>query len=127
MMQKKKLVGLFILIAIGVILLMSCTTNRYGTVVAKEGDIEPGRRATQAQDAGEMLGDATISAAIRVKFSHDKMVSHSDIDVDTTDGHVTLSGAVAHRTEADRAMRLGRSVDGVKTVQSNLIVRSETK
>jgi hyperosmotically inducible protein len=127
-MMKKKRVGLLILVAAAVLLLISCAANRYEGVVTKEGNIEPGRKvAHHAQDADEIVGDATISSAIRAKFSKDKTVSKSDINVDTTAGHVTLSGVVAGRAQADQAMRLGRSVEGVKTVRSNLVVRSESK
>jgi hyperosmotically inducible protein len=127
-MQNKMQVGLFALVGIAVLLITGCTANRYGSGIVKEGDIEQRSRATaHSQNATERLADATISSAIRAKFSQDEMVSHSDINVDTLDGHVTLSGAVAGQVEADRAVRLGRSVDGVKSVHWSVVARTESK
>ena len=57
-----------------------------------------------------------------MKFANDELVSASDIDVDTNKGHVTLTGTVNSKAEADRALQIGRSVDGVKTVHSNLTI-----
>jgi hyperosmotically inducible protein len=66
--------------------------------------------------------DGSITAAVKMKFANDEVVKASSIDVDTKDGYVTLNGTVASQTEADRAVTLARTVDGVKEVRSNLIV-----
>ncbi len=42
---------------------------------------------------GEKTSDATITAAVKMKFASDKAVDALKIDVDTKDGHVTLTGA----------------------------------
>jgi hypothetical protein len=76
-MQNKMQVGLFALVGIAVLLITGCTANRYGSGIVKEGDIEQRSRATaHSQNATERLADATISSAIRAKFSQDEMVSH---------------------------------------------------
>ena len=44
------------------------------------------------------------------------------IDVDTSNGVVTLTGNVSSRAEADRAVMMARSTEGVARVINNLRV-----
>jgi hyperosmotically inducible periplasmic protein len=74
--------------------------------------------------AGTAIEDTTITAEVKLKFAKDDVVKGSSIDVDTDSGIVTLSGIVATKAEADRAIVLARSVGGVKGVHSKLIVQS---
>ncbi len=55
----------------------------------------------------------------------DKLVFASNNNVDTVDGHVTLNGIAADHVEINRAVELGLSVDGVKSVHSNLVIPSK--
>jgi len=71
-------------------------------------------------DAGS---DAAITAQIKWKLSKDKLVQASDINVDTKDKHVTLSGTVNSKQELQRAIQLARSVDEVVAVHSDLHIR----
>jgi hyperosmotically inducible protein len=75
-----------------------------------------------AEDVGETVEDGSITAAIKMKFANDEVVSASNIDVDTSNGVVTLNGTVDSQLEADRAVELAKAVDGVKNVRSNLII-----
>lgn len=71
-------------------------------------------RATQAVD------DATLTAKIKSKMALDDVVSASDIDVDTVDGVVTLTGVVRSEQERERATQLARETLGVRTVNERL-------
>lgn len=82
--------------------------------------LQVGSEAQQSSDQ-----DASITSAIRLKFASDEVVSAANIHVDTSGRSVRLVGVVASQIIADRAVQLGRSVDGVKTVRSQLIVRTE--
>jgi len=75
-----------------------------------------------AEEVGEEVQDGSITAAIKMKFANDEVVSASNIDIDTNNGVVTLNGTVANQTEANRAVELAQAVDGVKNVRSNLII-----
>jgi hyperosmotically inducible periplasmic protein len=108
-----------------VFLSTGCATAHNRGVAIKEGAIEPGQQfGNNAEDIGLRLQDASISSAIKLKFANDELISASDINVDTTNGFVTLRGTVGSKAKADRAMKLGRSTDGVKSVHSHLFVRS---
>lgn len=75
------------------------------------------------QKASRTVEDAGITTEINLKFAKDDLVKALSIDVDTTDGFVTLKGTVASQAEADRAVQLSREVEGVKQVRSKLIVQ----
>jgi hyperosmotically inducible periplasmic protein len=66
--------------------------------------------------------DPAITAAVKGKLLGDPLVSGLRIDVDTTDGVVTLTGRVRSQAERDQAMRLVRDTNGVKSVDDNLTV-----
>ena len=91
----------------------------------KNSATEAGQQVGEkAGGVGEKIEDAGISLAIQMKFANDKFVSVLNINVGTVDGHVTLNGIAASQTEISRAVKLGQSVDGVKSVHSNLVIPS---
>ena len=125
-MNKKKVFFGFLLLIVGLTGFISagCTTTKNAGVAVKEGGTEAGQEVAHgAKQVGEKIEDASITSAIKMKFANDELVSASKINVDTKDGYVTLTGTVASEAEATRALELGRSVDGVKSVHSNLTVR----
>jgi len=69
---------------------------------------------------GEAISDAGITSAVKTKLIADTVVSGLNIDVDTKDGVVTLTGTAASRAEADRAMSIARDTSGVKHVMNKL-------
>ena len=81
----------------------------------------------QAERAGSVLADAAsdarISATIKAKLVADDELSAWSIDVNTTDGLVTLSGTVASESQVAQAVRLALQVDGVRKVVSTLQVK----
>jgi hyperosmotically inducible periplasmic protein len=74
--------------------------------------------------AGEKLGDATVSTRVKAVLSADKQLGDSKIDVDTRNGVVTLSGAVANNEARDHALELARNVKGVNSVNDQLAVKA---
>ena len=122
----KKMVFIFILLALAVLISVGCTAKRNTAVAMNEGAIERYQwDVDTSKNADSRTDDANISSAIMVKFAKDDLLSSSRINVDTTNGSVTLNGKVSTQLIADRAMELGRSVEGVKRVRSNLIVENQ--
>ena len=74
---------------------------------------------------GTVIDDATITAAVKLKFAKDDLVRAYKIDVDTKDGMVTLTGTVKSEAEAKRAIALAESEEGVKRVSSVLQVKPD--
>jgi osmotically-inducible protein OsmY len=74
------------------------------------------------QSAGQQIDDAAITAAVKAKLAGDPDTAAINIDVDTNDAVVTLSGKVATSAERSEAERLARETDGVARVINNLTV-----
>ncbi len=80
-----------------------------------------------AQKAGQALADVTadarVTAAIKAKLFRDPDLSGWNISVATTDGVVTLSGAVSSPEQVGKAMLLALQTDGARQVISTLQVK----
>jgi hyperosmotically inducible protein len=96
-----------------------------GTETAKE-KLEQSADATQQKldQAGGMVADAAIAAKIKAKLLRDPGLKAGQINVDTHDGVVVLTGTVNTPEEVIRAVQLAQSVDSVKSVENRLSVRN---
>ncbi|MBI4775265.1 MAG: BON domain-containing protein [Deltaproteobacteria bacterium] len=72
---------------------------------------------------GGQVDDAVITAKINEKYFKDPDMKIFNIDVDTNDGRVTLTGVVASEERKQKAETLARSVEGVKSVSNELQVK----
>jgi hypothetical protein len=98
------------------------------------GDVDTDEVRKDVKDAGrqvmdktrEVVSDVTITASIKSKFAASPEVSALSIDVDTTDGRVTLSGKVNSAEEVNRAVEIASTVEGVRQVISTLLIDSGT-
>lgn len=81
---------------------------------------------TPAEEAGEAVSDAWITAKVKADLVATSGVPGSDIGVDTSDGVVTLTGSVATQAEADKAVSVASLIKGVKRVDSQIAVGDST-
>jgi hyperosmotically inducible protein len=70
--------------------------------------------------AEKALDDATLTTKVKTALLADSQVKGTQINVDSNNGIVTLSGSVATKSEKMRAEQLAQNVDGVKAVTNNL-------
>ena len=73
-----------------------------------------------ADKTGEALTDAAITSAVKTKFLAEPGVSGLNINVDTNNHVVTLTGMVKSKAEADKAMMIARETKGVRRVVNHL-------
>jgi osmotically-inducible protein OsmY len=73
--------------------------------------------------AGEYVDDSVITAKIKTKFVESKAVEASAIEVETLKGTVQLSGFAKSADEKATAEKLAKSVEGVKSVKNDVIVK----
>lgn len=71
--------------------------------------------------------DTAITAKIKGIYIREKLFSEKDIsmtgvNVETISGVVYLTGSVKTQAEVDNAIKLAKSIDGVKKVESKLNV-----
>ena len=75
-----------------------------------------------AKKTATVLTDAEITTAVKTKLLADKLVSGLNINVDTSNGVVTLTGPVHSTAERKQAVKLASHTSGVKHVISKLTV-----
>ena len=86
---------------------------------------QPSPKATAEQQERKgtaVLTDPWITMKIHSQFVPEDALEDSDIDVDTTNGVVTLSGTVATATGRARAVAIAKATDGVKSVNDKLTI-----
>jgi hyperosmotically inducible protein len=77
----------------------------------------------QAEYAGDKIDDATITAKVKTALIGEPGLKALQINVDTANGVVTLSGTVDSPTSVDRVTRVVMAVQGVKLVDNRLTVK----
>jgi len=90
------------------------------------------RRATSLLGIAALVGtmvacsqtDPGVTTAVKAKLAADDTVKAYKIDVDTKDGVVTLSGTVDNAEMKSRAVQIAQGVQGVKSVNDNLSVKT---
>ena len=77
------------------------------------------------RDFGQWVDDATTTAAVKSKLVADDATKGLEIDVDTRDDVVTLSGRVQTQQESQMAANLAMETGDVASVRNNLVVDPE--
>ena len=79
--------------------------------------------STARRSPKDFVSDSIITTKIKVKLAEEKLANAVQIKVDTDNkGVVTLSGTAKTQEEADMAVSIARSVQGVATVENNIQV-----
>jgi hyperosmotically inducible protein len=72
--------------------------------------------------AGQTIDDAGITAKVKAALLAEQGVDGMRINVDTSQGNVTLTGKVPDQTQVERATQVARGIEGVKGVENRLTV-----
>ena len=84
---------------------------------------EAGKALKQVgETTGQVIEDAAITAKVKAALLAEKNVRSPEVDVETFQGKVVLNGRVPDRAQADLALKVARSVEGVKAVESRIAV-----
>ena len=75
------------------------------------------------ESAGEYVDDSVITTKVKSLLAQDDFLKSFQIGVETYQGVVQLSGFVNTQKAVDKAVEIVRSVNGVKSVKNNLIVK----
>ncbi len=80
--------------------------------------------APRQASLGENIDDSVITTKIKAKFVEDSTVSALRISVETFKGTVQLRGFANSTAEIQRAAQIARTVEGVKAVKNDIILKS---
>jgi hyperosmotically inducible periplasmic protein len=97
--------------------------NRAGDALQRGADKVGNQIQTQVVPAAkEALSNASITARVKSRLAQDPAINALYVSVDTSDGHVTLSGKVALPEQKAEAEKVARQTDGVKDVVNQIQV-----
>ena len=75
------------------------------------------------QSSGEYIDDSVITAKVKTLLANDDFLKSFQISVESRNGIVQLGGFVDSQKAVDMAGQITRSVDGLKSVRNDLIVK----
>jgi osmotically-inducible protein OsmY len=75
------------------------------------------------ESTGEFVDDSVITTKIKSLLAADDFLKSFQINVETFKGVVQLSGFVNTQKAMDKAVQIAGSVQGVKSVRNDLIVK----
>jgi hyperosmotically inducible protein len=76
-----------------------------------------------SESTGQYIDDSTITTKVKAKLAEDDLLKSFSINVETYKSVVQLSGFVNSQQTVDKAGRIASSVEGVKSVRNNLVVK----
>ena len=80
--------------------------------------------STRTQEStGEYVDDSVITTKVKSLLAADDFLKSFQISVETFKGVVQLSGFVNSQQAVNRAAEIVRTVQGVKSIKNNLIVK----
>jgi hyperosmotically inducible protein len=99
------------------------TTGQTTAERAKQAGKEISQKTAEAaKTAQEALGDGALTTKIKAKMALDDTVKALDLNVDTANGVVTVTGKVRTRAERERALALARETNGVRQVVDHITI-----
>ena len=87
--------------------------------------------AADDQSSGETIGektdDAVITSKVKMELMGNRGTSAMRTEVDTSNGVVTLSGMAKNTAEKELATQIAKKVKGVKKVNNQMTIETESK
>lgn len=74
-------------------------------------------------EAGKAIDDATVTTKVKSALITAPDLKAGDIDVETTNGVVTLQGTADSAENRQKAAQVASNIEGVKAVKNQIVVR----
>jgi hyperosmotically inducible protein len=95
-------------------------------VVGAKSSQAPQSVSGEVSKVGNRIASGWITTKIQAQYFADPTVKGHEIDVDTVNGVVALSGTVDSEAARERAVALAKQTEGVKDVEDHLMVQAAT-
>jgi hyperosmotically inducible protein len=82
-----------------------------------------GASTASGSSAGSAIDDSIITTKVKTALLADADIKGTDINVETQQGEVMLSGFVNNKAQTDKAVKVARAVEGVKKVTDKTAVK----
>lgn len=75
------------------------------------------------QSTGQYIDDAAVTAKVKTALIRDEIVKAMQVEVETYEGTVQLSGFVDSLAQKERAEQVASTIAGVTAVRNNIVVK----
>lgn len=75
------------------------------------------------ESTGGYIDDTVITTKVKSALLADKSIRSTEIGVETFKGRVQLSGFVSSQADANRAVQVTRTVQGVRVVENDMQIK----
>lgn len=124
----KPMMAIITALASSLLLVGGCGQQGTNSTVGQKMDRAADKVADTTSNASSKVAmaadDTAITAKVKAALIAEPGLKSTDINVDTKEATVTLSGTVASNEMRDRAKQIASSTSGVKNVVDNLVVKS---
>ena len=96
------------------------------TLAACSNSDNSGTSQAPASSVGNMIDDTVLTTRVRSALMANPQINSYDFKVETLKGEVMLSGFVNSQAELNLATTLVQAVDGVKSIENNVKLKSGT-
>jgi hyperosmotically inducible periplasmic protein len=100
---------------------MSVTTAAFAATTAQNSLLNPADTTVSSPMSDS---DTALVTNVQNKISQNEVLKQYNFVIESREGVITLNGTVDTQNQADAAVDAAKSVDGVKDVKSNIIVKS---
>ncbi len=90
-----------------------------GAAVSQDASQGGGDRAVSGRDSARSMDDTWIATRVKTELLASRGVSGLALNVETTNGVVSLTGELGSQSELDKAVQVARGVDGVVRVDTS--------
>jgi len=90
-------------------------------------DYTPAKNDANERSYGQVIDDASITAAVKSKLLWGKNTKGFSTNVDTLSGRVSLHGTVEDGASKELAGRIAKNTHGVRSVDNQLLVKKDSK
>jgi hyperosmotically inducible periplasmic protein len=95
------------------------------TLVGCSKPVDSGAAPVARTTVGTDIDDSVITSRVKSALLADPDIKSFDFKVETRKGEVMLSGFVESQAQVDKATAATRAVEGVKSVQNNVLVKDK--
>lgn len=107
---------------IGALSIAGCGKSGEKTATPAPAPVAPAAKTTVGTD----IDDGTVTTKVKSALLADADVKSFDIKVETRKGEVQLSGFVDNQVQMDRAIAVAKGVEGVKSVDNKMSLKTDT-
>ena len=100
--------------------------DKDGNGALDEAEYVNGRSISERMAVKDYVDDAWITTKVKGTLLKDEILSGLQIQVDTHNGIVQLSGWVNTQDQVDRAASLAKDVKGVRRVENDILVKNRS-